>query len=349
MTNYPPLVSARLDVPDSLEEINELFYQKEWTDGLPIIPPTEARVARMLSGTTRKPQEVLGEIPPRWGEAIVEKVAINAVMAGCLPEYMPVVLTALESMLEPQFNLYAIQVTTHPCAPLIIVNGPIRKKLGINSGCNVFGQGTRANATIGRAIRLALINIGGAIPGKLDRATHGQPSKYSFCIAENEEESPWSPLHVDRNFDPLTSTVTVLAAASPLDINDNCSIDAEGVLTTIAGSIAIQGSNNTLHQNGEPLIIISPQQAVTIAGSGFSKQDVKHFLFQKAVIPYDDFAQCYQATRLRNFKAGDLIHLTSTEDKLIVVVTGGTGPRAMFCTNFGQTVSVTKPIHQAPG
>jgi hypothetical protein len=201
MADSPSLISNRIAVSDSLEEISELYYERGWTDGLPIVPPTEDRVARMLSGTIRNAQEVVGEVPPGQGEGTVEKIAINAVMVGCTPDAMPVILAALEAMLEEPFNLYGIQATTHPVAPLLIVNGPIRNKIGINSGYNVFGQGTRANATIGRAIRLILVNLGGGIPGKLDRSTQGQPSKYSFCIAENEEASPWAPLHVERGFD----------------------------------------------------------------------------------------------------------------------------------------------------
>jgi len=218
MLNSSQLVSQRINASDSLEEINDLYYERSWADGLPIIPPTEERVMAMLAGTTQKPQNVVAEIPPQWGEATVEKVAINAVMAGCLPEYMPVILAAVEAMVEKQLNLYALQATTHPSAPLVIVNGPIRKELGLNSGYNVFGQGNRANATIGRAIRLILVNIGGAVPSKLDRATHGQPSKYSFCIAENEEVNPWEPLHVERGFDPSVSTVTIFGVENPWNV-----------------------------------------------------------------------------------------------------------------------------------
>ncbi len=333
-----------MDVPESPEEINDLYYRNGWTDGLPIIPPTEERVARMTAGIARKPQDVVGEIPPQWSEATVEKVAINAVMAGCLPEYMPIVLTALEAMLEPKFNLYGIQATTHPCTPLIIINGPIRQKLGINSEYNVFGQGTRANATIGRAIRLVLINIGGAIPGKLDPATHGQPSKYSFCMAENEEKSPWPPLHVDRGFEPSVSTVTVVGAESPANINDHSSIDAEGLLTTIAGSMTTQGNNNVIYQTGELLIVIGPEHAATIARSDFSKQDVKHFLFQKARIPYDAFSKEHKEQRFSTFRAGDLIPMAPTEGSIMVIVAGGAGKHSMFIPTFGMTLSVSKPI-----
>ena len=344
MTDSPQLVSKRIDVPDSLEEINALYYQRGWTDGLPIIPPTEERVAQMLTGTTGKPQDVIGEVPPLWGEATVEKVAINAVMAGCLPEYMPVIITALDAMLEIKVNLYALQATTHPVAPLTIVNGPIRKALGLNSGYNVFGQGNRANATIGRAIRLILINVGGAIPGKLDRATMGQPSKYSFCIAENEERSPWQPLHVERGFDPSVSTVTVCGAENPWNVNDHSGIDAQALLTTIAGTMTAQGTNNILYLCGEPLVVIGPEHASTMANSGFSKQDVKHFLFEKARVPKRQFSLKHQQDRFSEFADDALIPVAPEENAIMIIVAGGAGKHSMFLPTFSDTLSVTKEI-----
>lgn len=337
-------VSKRIQVPDSAEEINELFYQRGWTDGLPIVPPTEERVARMLSGTTRKPQDVVGEVPPARGEATVEKVAINAVMAGCIPSYMPLIISALEAMLEKRFNLYGIQATTHPVAPLIIINGPIRKKLSINSGYNAFGQGTMANATIGRAIRLILTNVGGGIPGELDRSTQGQPSKFSFCIAENEERNPWTPLHVERGFDPAASTVTVLGAENPHNINDHCSIDGAGILTTIAGTMRTQGNNNIVSQSGEVLIILGPEHASTMAKSGFSKEDIKRFVFESARIPKSHFSLKQQEYRFPSFKSDDLIPIVPKADSVMVIVAGGAGKHSSFCPTFGYTQSVTKEI-----
>ena len=345
MASFPQLVSARIEVPDSLEAVNEVYYQRSFTDGLPIVPPTEERVTRMLSGTTRKPQDVVGVVPPGLGEATVEKIAINAVMSGCLPEYMPVIIAALEAMLEPKFNLHGIQTTTHPVAPLAIVNGPIRNKLGLNYRYNVFGQGNRANATIGRAIRLVLINIGGGIPGALDRATMGQPSKYSFCIAENEEKNPWQPLHVERGFDSSANTVTVYGAENLWNINDHAAIDAEGLLTTIAGTMAVQGSNNILNQRGEVLVVLGPEHASTIASSGLSKQDVKHFLFEKARIPKRQFSRRHQEERFTPAFADDaLIPVVHEENAVMVIVAGGAGKHSMFLPTFGMTLSVTREI-----
>jgi hypothetical protein len=339
------LVSERIEISENLEEINEVYYQRGWTDGLPIIPPTEERVERMLAGTVRKSQDSIGTVPPGGGDATIEKIAINAVMAGCLPPYMPVIIAAVEAMIEKEFNLHWIQATTHPAAPLIIINGPIRNVLGIKSTHNVFGQGSRANAAIGRAIRLILINIGGALPGELDLATHGQPGKYSFCIAENEETSPWEPLHVERGFNKSANTVTVCGVEGPHNINDHSSDDGESVLTTFAGTMATQGNNNILYQKGEPLLVIGPEHATIIARSGFSKQDVKHFLYEKARIPKKMFSKKHQQDRFPDFSDDALIPVIPKEDGLMVVVAGGSGKHSVFCPSFGlYTSSVMKEI-----
>jgi len=344
MSRFDDLLSDRIEIPDSIEEVNEYYYERGWTDGLPIVPPTEERVERMLTGTQRKAQESLGAVPPGRGEATVEKVAINAVMAGCRPEYMPVLVAAVEAMLETNFNLYAIQTTTHPVAPLIIVNGPIRKRLGLNSGYNVFGQGTRANATIGLAIRLILVNIGGGVPGKLDRSCQGQPSKYSFCIAENEERSPWQPLHVERGFNPLESTVTVLAAENPHNINDHSSIDGQGLLTTIVGSMKSQGSNNIIAQSGEVLLVLGPEHASTLASSGYSKKEIREFVFKNARVPRSEFSPKHAEDRFYNFSPNDLIPFIFEENALIIIVAGGAGKHSSFCPSFGHSTSITKRI-----
>jgi len=189
------------------------YQDQGWTDGLPIVPPTDEDLREFLRFTDRAPREVVAVLPPRQGEATVERIAINAIMAGCRPEYLPVVITAVEALADPAFNLDSIQATTHPVAPLIIVNGPIAKEVGINAGYNAFGQGFRANLTIGRAIRLLLMNVGGGLPGTGDRATQGSPAKIAYCVAENEDANPWEPLHVEHGYSPETST-GVCAVAS---------------------------------------------------------------------------------------------------------------------------------------
>lgn len=264
--------STQLEI-DETEDLIEACYEKGWTDGLPVVPPTPERVERMLSGTAREPDELIAAVPPKWGRATVEKVAINAVMAGCKPAYFPLILAAVAAMTNEQFNLHGVQVTTSHVGPMLIVNGPIRKQLEINDGFNLFGQGWRANATIGRALRLVCTNIGGALPGELDRAAFGHAGKYTCCIAEKEEVSPWGAMHVDRGFQADDSTVTVFAAAGPQTVNDHGNNTAEGILNTISQNIAAPGNSS-----GETLLVIGVEHAKTISEDGFSKADVRRYI-----------------------------------------------------------------------
>ncbi|RJP23315.1 MAG: hypothetical protein C4520_06495 [Candidatus Abyssobacteria bacterium SURF_5] len=325
----------------------EFFYGKGWTDGLPVIPPTRERVEAMLLAAGREPEEVLGEFPPVYAAATVEKIATNTVMAGCLPSYFPVVLAAVEAMMEDQFNLYGIQTTTHPCSPLIIVNGPLARELGINSKGNCFGQGSRANAVIGRAVRLAMQNVGGGIPGELDKATMGHPGKYSYCMAENEEESPWEPLHVERGFDRTASTVTVVAAEPPHNINDHGSTTAEAVLTTICGAIGSAGNNN-LYRVGDLFVVLGPEHAATIAAGGFSKKDVQEYIFEHARVS----TRKMSAEQLSHIQAGredfvepdGTLRVAQMAGAINVIVAGGPGKHSMWIPTFGITYSVTRAI-----
>lgn len=264
--------STQLEI-DETGDLIEACYENGWTDGLPVVPPTPERVERMLSGTDRDPNELIAAVPPKWGRATVEKVAINAVMAGCKPAYLPLILTAVEAVTAEQFNLHGVQVTTSHVGPMLIVNGPIRKQLEINDGFNLFGQGWRANATIGRALRLICTNIGGGLPGELDRAAFGHAGKYTCCIAEKEEESPWEALHVDRGFQADDSTVTVFAGAAPQPVNDHGNNTAEGILNTVAENIAAPGSTG-----GETLLVIGVEHAKTISEDGFSKADIRQYI-----------------------------------------------------------------------
>lgn len=335
------LTSDRIQVADSFEAVTGLFYQNKWSDGLPIIPPTEEAVERMLTGTRRNPGNVVTTIPPRWGEATIEKIAINAVMAGCLPEYMPVIITALEAMSEQPFNFRGLQATTFPVTFLMIVNGPIAKQLDINSKSGVFGTEFRSNATIARAIRLLLINIGGAYPGITDMATQG---KRTLCIAENEEENPWEPLYVERGFAASTSTVTVACATTPHNINDHHGVTADQILHTISGTMATLGNNNIITQMGEPILALGPEHAATIAKDGLSKNDVKAIIHQRATIPRRNFHQKVIDRYFPNLDEDALISVTAKKEDLIVIVAGGPGKHSAFLPSFGETRSVTKPI-----
>jgi hypothetical protein len=337
------LVSQQVEVSDDLEAVQRFYLQRGWSDGLPIIPPTPERVAAMLEGSSLPPDLVLGEIPPNWGAATVEKVAINAVMAGCLPEYMPVLTAAVEAICDPAFNLYAIQATTHPCAPLLIINGPIRETLDLNSSSGAFGPCWRANATIGRAMRLVLLNVGGAHPGVGDMSTQGAPSKFSYCVAENEEENPWQPLHVERGFRIDQSAVTVVAGEPPHNINDHSGRTADDILTIVAGALAVTGANNA-YTGGESLLAFGPEHAATIAASGFSKADAVEWLRRRALIPLERYTEDTLLERYREIPDGPIPMVRNPED-LIVIVTGGPGKHSCWIPTFGgSTRSVTREI-----
>ncbi len=347
------LRSEKISLDDSLEAVNDWFYDQGWTDGLPIVPPTAERVERLLAWSDREPQDELGPVPPKYGIATVEKVAVNAVLAGCVPEYFPVVLTALDALLESPFNLYAVQSTTHPCAPLVILNGPITQELGVNGGYNAFGQGWRPNATIGRAIRLVLLNIGGGVPGLLDRSTQGQPSKYSYCIAENEAENPWTPLHRERGFEADTSTVTVCGAEGPHNINDHISTAAPGILTTVASTMAGMGSNNA-YALGEPILALGPEHAQILARDGIGKDEIRDYVFQHARVP----RELWEAGGMygMGFVPDDLfpgeaaLPLIRRPEHLMILVVGGPGRHSCWMPTFGSmTRSVTRPIARRDG
>jgi len=343
------LTSERLSVPDSAEAVNELFVAQGWSDGLPIVPPTPERVRQMLSWIDRDAQEVIAELPPGWGEASVEKIAINAVLAGCRPQYLPVLVTAVAAMVAPELNLYGLQATTHPCGVLLLLNGPIAKELGVNAGHGAFGPGHLANATIGRAIRLILMNVGGALPGTTDKATQGQPCKYSFCAAENEDESPWPPFQVDRGFDPAASTVTLVGAEGPHNINDHVSTTAEGVLITTADTMAIMGCNNA-YAPSDLFVAFGPEHAAIIARDGLAKADVRSFLYAEARIPFAKWRRggMYGMLPLpKTFDVADeeaLIPMVGRPEDINVVVIGGAGRHSSFIPTFGLTRSVTRAI-----
>jgi hypothetical protein len=344
-----------LKAPESLEGTNMLFYRRGWTDGFPIIPPTEDRLEKMLAHSGFAPETLIGKVAPSFGEATVEKIAINAVMAGCLPEHLPVVIAAVRAMTEKVFNLYALQATTHLCTVMVLLNGPLAEKLDVNWGYNAMGQGYIANATIGRAVRLVLINIGGATPGVLDRATLGAPSKYSFCFAENEEENPWPPLHVEKGFPASQSTVTVLGAEGPHNVNDHGGNTAEEILTTVSGVLATPGANN-FYLGGQPMVALGPEHASIIAGGGFSKNDVKQWLYENALVPMrlvskgnlERFLKI-KPERFNGLGPDDRVPILDRPEDLNVVVVGGNGRHSVVIPTFGTTQPVTVPITDKNG
>lgn len=347
---------AMVECDDDPEAVFELLCEKGWSDGLPVIPPTSERVERMLSYCDRDPDQPVVKIPPRYGAATPIRVAANAVMAGCKPEHFPLVLLALEAMAEEPYNLYGTQATTHPCTPMLIFNGPIARELGINCGHNAMGNYFRANAVIGRAVRLALVNIGAAIPGTGDMATHGTPAKFTHCVAENEAASPWEPLHVELGFPKEATTVTVVAGEGPHNINDHESLTPEGILTMVAGTMATTGSNNAYYA-GQPVLAFGPEHAATAASGGMTKRDVKQWLYDHATIPLSKFSKEGIERRFRRKQADEFanapldtpVHMTKKPEDLIVIVTGGAGKHSAYIPTFGNTRSVTRALKRVNG
>lgn len=342
-----------MTMPGEPYEANDFMVDAGWTDGLPCIPPTPELVDRMITGSVRSADDLIALLPPRMGAATVRQIAVSAVMAGCLPEYMPVLVAAVEAVADDAYGLSHRAITTHPGAPLIIVNGPIVKKIGINAGTGVFGPGWRANATIGRALRLAMMNIGGALPGITDMSQHGHPGKYTYCIAEDEEANPWEPLHVERGFRPEQSVVTVLNAEAPHNISENMHTTAREILTTCASSLSPLGSNN-LYSQGEPVLALGPEHAAFIASEGWNKLDVKLFIYEKARQPW-------ALVRGRGKSLGpripkwlehpldtDMVPIVTRPEELIVIVCGGAGGKSMAIpTAGGQSRSVSREVRLA--
>ncbi|MDE2571670.1 MAG: hypothetical protein KGM44_03990 [bacterium] len=263
------------------EDLVESYFEQPWSDGLPVVPPTPAKVAAMVEALGGDPGRLECRVPPRLGSLTREVLAINLVMAGCKPAYAPVVRAALLALCDTHFNLNGVQATTHMAAPLLVVNGPIRHEIGMNAGCNVFGSGNRANATIGRAIRLVLLTVGGGTPGDLDKSTLGHPGKYTYCIAENEEASPWAPYHVDRGYGPEQSTVFVIAAEPPHSVTNHVANDPQGILESIVSAMSTYAHNNAV-SGGSCAVVIGPEHAATIAAHGWTRNDVRNYLWMNA-------------------------------------------------------------------
>ncbi len=315
------------------EKVSHDFYQRRLTDGLPIIPPTRERVNRFLNQTNHNPDDVICVLPPKMGHATCEKIAINSVMAGCLPEFQPTIEHTMKALSQEKFNLAGVNATTHPVSICTIINGPLSSELGVNRGTGCLGPGNIANASIGRAIRLCLINIAGAIPGVGDHATHGSPAKYSFCFAENEDENPWEPLHVERGFKPDESTVTVMATESPHNVNDHRSQTAKDLLDTIIHTASTAGCNNS-HVPGEIMVIMSPEHAETINREEWSKKDVQTYIHENSHVSSvlgDRGGRKLDEKLIIDGK----VHITRSPEDVILVVAGGPGRHTMISHGFG--------------
>ncbi|HXH20538.1 MAG TPA: TlpA disulfide reductase family protein [Dehalococcoidia bacterium] len=273
-----PIRARRIEIAVQDDEF-EFMFDQGFTDGLPVVPPTAERVLRMLGGTRRDPQEVVAIVPPNMAPCTVEKVAINAVMAGCKPEYLPVVITAVEAACTDEFNAHGVMATTMGASPAVIVNGPIRNRIGMNAGLGALGQGNRANATIGRALRLVLRNVGGAKPGGTERSTLGNPMKYTFCFAEWEERSPWEPYHVEHGFRPEDSVVTLIAlTGGPQLIVDQTTRTARAMAGSLA--LGVEAVGHPKSPAGDTLLVVCPEHVDTLWEQGMTKADLRQRIIE---------------------------------------------------------------------
>ena len=335
--------------PPSDADLIEWYFERGWTDGLPIVPPTPERVASMVKALGGDPGRLEARVPPRWGNLTREVLAINLVMAGCRPSYAPVVRAALLALTSSHFNLNGIQATTHMAAPLLVVNGPIRQAIGLNAGANVFGAGHRANATIGRTIRLVLLNVGGGWPGDLDKSTLGHPGKYTFCIAENEEASPWPPYHVEQGYRQDDSTVFCIAAEAPHSVTNHVANDPEGILDSIASAMSTIAHNNAV-SSGSCAVVIGPEHAATIAAKRWTRRDVRSYLWSHTTNTYDDisfngrYGKIYNRNLPRWYtrESGARIPIVPSPDDIHLFVAGGEAGRfSAFLPGWGH---MTAPV-----
>ena len=331
----------------------EIWFDKGVTDGLPVIPPSRARVERMLAASPRARDELVGEVAPNYGRATVEKIAINAVMAGCRPEYFPVVLAAVEAACDPAFNLHGVSTSTHFSAPLVVVHGPIRARIALNCSFGVFGPGHRANATIGRALRLVMINVGGVRPGETSMSTFGHPGRYTYCIGEHEEASPWPPYHVGRGLAAGDSAVTVFAGEAPHGISDHASRTGRALAGSLGWSMASLWNAKHFPLYSHTMLVVGPEHARTLADDGWSKDDLVRHIFETVRVPYGRLKpdeDSGEGTNLRFAKGGEPsvdqpIPKFPSPPELHVVVAGGTAGRfSMAIPGWLGTKNGSRPV-----
>jgi len=345
------LVSPDVELSDDDPETWLDFAENRgWGDGLPLIPPTAERVQAALDllPSGLDPDEIIAHLPPRGGLVTRRVLAINAVMAGCRPDTLPVLTTAVRALSRPEINLRGVNATTHPVAPLIIVHGAAALELGFNAGLGAFGPGCRANATVGRALRLVLQNVAGARPGAGDASTQGQPSKYSYCVAENIRESPWEsyPSSAGVALGAETpSAVTVACGENPHNVQDHeCSSPAH-TLEQVASVMATLGSNNAPVSSAEWFVFLGPEHAASIADEGWSRRDVQVFLYEKARLPAARFRRAFEITQYANWENAladdELKPIVRDPDLIRVMVIGGAGKHSCVVPSWGMTASAT--------
>jgi hypothetical protein len=334
----PQIHVAADSADDLLVEAYEVAYAQGWTDGLPVIPASAERVARFVTASGRAPGEVIGLVAPRKGRATVEVIAVNAAMAGCRPEYMPLILAAVDAMLDPAYPLEFMQVTTNPMTPFLLVNGPVRHTLEINCGTGCLGPGWRANSTIGRAIRLVMNNVGGALPGVYSKVSFGSPLRYSYICGENEEENPWTPFHVDRGYSRESSTVTVFKASNFCNISGGEGVGPDEILRQIATNMP------PMYGGGDGvLLLLGVNHARSLYEAGVTKRDIQTRLWELARLPVSyfaaDFAQIETAAGRGD---GETVWRARSPDEIYIAVAGGPGPQDVY---IGAGMPQTRVIH----
>jgi hypothetical protein len=339
------LRSPAYEVGDAFEA-NELFQQNGWTDGLPIVPPTEQAVRRFLDAAGLAADGVVGVEPVRRRRITGEKVAIAAVMAGGRPEYLPVVVAAVEAMCEPEFGLHGATASTGGSAPFVIVNGPVRRALGMNATHNALGNGSRPNATIGRALRLLIINVLGGIPGQLDRSTLGHPGKFTFCLAEDEEDSPWLPLATERGMAPGASAVTVLSVESPHQIMNEWTHDPTEIVETYAAAIRANMLTYSIWA-GNYAVVVSKQHRQIFAEAGWSKRDLRERVHERARVTRRQWREVGKSAIAPRKNEEAVYTALRSPDDLLVVAAGGPagGFGAILPPWYGKkSLAVTKAV-----
>ena len=338
---YGSGVASREVVFASAEDEFEAMYDRGWSDGLPLIPPTIERVKAMLAGTERRPDEIIAVVPPNLVDLTVEKVAINAVMAGCKPEYLPVVITALETACTDEFNMHGLLATTMPVGPVIFINGPIRKSIGMNSGMNLLGQGNRANSTIGRAVQLTIRNVGGGRPGEVDRATHGSPAKYGLCFAEDEEGSPWPSYAQDLGFSVNQNTVTLFPGEGPRIIVDQLSRSPDELARSLAKGI-IGNIHPKLVMGFDAILIIGPEHASRFAEAGWTKDQVNEEIINHSIRETDELIRGADGISegLPEVFAGSTLPKLRPDGGLIILHGGGAA--GLFSATIGGWITGDK-------
>ncbi len=346
--NAGAMIEIENDEPGA---VLDAFAARGWGDGLPMVAPTEERVVAMLAGpgspADADPDEVIAVLPPRSGQATRRMIAVNAVMAGCAPDHLPVLIAAVRALAAPEMNLRGVNATTHPVAPLLIVHGQAAVDGGYNAGLGAFGPGNRANATTGRALRLILLHLAGATPGPGDASTQGGPAKYSFCVAENLAESPWGSYARDAGVD-AASAVTVHCGEAPHNVHDMESDDPAAVLDKVASAMTSWGQNNAPISQGEYFVALCPEHAALCADAGWSRDHVASYLFNKATVRVGDARTAFDLLAWSPWqqRLGDDDRMSMTEHprNIKVFVTGGAGKHSSVIPSWGMTKSVTIPI-----